>query len=391
MTDATHAVTPSALEAFAREYLTELGASIHEEGDQWHVSLPTHVDVGFSDDRDFQIVLSGEQSESDPSGKALTPQSEFTQQLLDEASDIANLGQITLTEELTNGNYRYPSWITESNVDVVDTSFSPYYDRMGICAFIRVGVETVSEYQTQFLEAVALDVESENRLPGVAEILVEEFYEPKSEPPIEKTADITLSRDKLATAITAGQRAAVKEVRDEIDEVRQSASHSADSEFKEYRQLQDQRITELQNEISSLSDRLKNVADEVDEADSRQQRVEALEKRSELKEEKENLETELEDVLQEKEQGYAKKRREIYERHAIEVNTRPVAVTLVTYERGELNLKLSEGGRTDSILAPYAIGAGVTDDVDCENCSEQLSDENPIRVTVDGIGCQTCW
>jgi hypothetical protein len=60
MTDATHAVTQSAIEAIAREYLKGLGGTIREDGRQWNVSLPAHVDVEFSDRSEFEIVLDSE-------------------------------------------------------------------------------------------------------------------------------------------------------------------------------------------------------------------------------------------------------------------------------------------------------------------------------------------
>jgi hypothetical protein len=84
------------------------------------------------------------------------------------------------------------------------------------------------------------------------------------------------------------------------------------------------------------------------------------------------------------------KQREIYERHTIEVHTKPLTVTLMTYERGGIELKLSSGGRTDSLRVPYAIGTGVADEVRCNYCHERLSDGDPIRMTGDGVDCREC-
>jgi len=396
MTDVTHAVTQSALEAFTREYLNDLGAAIRENGNRWEVRLPSHVDVDFSDRHEFEIALDGEsRDETEESVYVLTPESEFTQQLLDEAATMATVGQLALTDAMTDGDYRDPPWIVESNVEVEDAAFSPYYDRTAICVFVRIDLETVSEYQTQFLEAVTIDVESKDQLPGVTEILVDEFFSPKSGGRDNVTggndeSDVTIAPEELTDAIVTGQQAAVEGVQEESDEIRQSASRAADSEFDEYRQLQEQRINDRRTEINSLSNRLQNLSTDVDGADSQQQRVEALEKRQELKAEKEDIEEELEELLQEKEQGYAQKHQEIYRRHSIEVNTRPTAFTLVTYERGEIEFTVADNGRTTVMRAPYAIGAGVTDEVHCENCNTQLSAENPISLVAKRLGCQSC-
>ncbi|TKX37966.1 hypothetical protein EXE51_05060 [Halorubrum sp. CGM5_25_10-8B] len=395
MTDATHAVTQSALESFAREYLSELGATIRDDGDRWQVQLPSHVDVQFTDSHEFDIVLDTETGAELDSTHILSPESGFAQRLLEEASEVAPIGQVSLTEAVTNGEYQYPPWILESDVDVDDATFSPYYDRTAICVFVRIDIETVSEYQTQFLEAVTVDVESNEPLPNMTELLVEQFFTPKSAWPTEATEDDvsraeTIATEKLHDVFSTGQKAAVENVEDEIAEVRQSASRAADSEFEEYRQLQEQRISELQKEISSLSTRLQGLSTEVDEVESPQQRVEALEKRKELKEEKEQIESELEGILQEKSSGYSQQKEEIDRRHAIKVNTEPKAFTVVLYERGEIELELGTGGRTAVMRAPYAIGAGVTDSVRCENCKKPLSGENPVYLSAGGVCCRCC-
>lgn len=395
MTDATHAVTQSALEAFAREYLSELGATIRDDGTRWQVQLPSHVDVGFTDSNEFDLVLDTETGEELDSKHILSPESGFTQRLLEEASEVAPVGQVALTEAATNGEYQYPPWILESDVDVDDATFSPYYDRTAICVFVRIDIETVSEYQTQFLEAVTVDIESNEPLPNVTELLVAEFFTPKSTWLTETTEDDvsgaeTIATEKLHDALSTGQKAAVENIEDTIAEVRQSASRAADSEFEEYRQLQEQRINELQNEISSLSDRLQKLSTEVDEAGSPQQRVEALEKRKELKEEQKKIENEVEEILQEKSSGYTQQKQKIDRRHAIKVNTDPKAFSIVLYERGEIELELGLSGQTAVIRAPYAIGAGVTDEVLCENCQNPLSGENPVRVSAGDVYCRLC-
>lgn len=395
MTDVTHAVTQSALEAFTREYLSDLGATICEDGNRWHVRVPPHVDVDFSESHEFDIILDTERSVEEDDVRILTPESEFTQQLLDEAAEKATVGHVVLTKSIADGGYRHPPWILESDVEVVETAFSPYYDRTATSVFVRIDVETVSEFQTQYLVAVTVDIESNDQLPGITELLVEEFFTPKSNCTATGTedpngGDATFSSDNLKSAISTSQKAAVGEVQEKIDEIRQSASRAANSEFEEYRQLQEQRISELQNEISSHSDRLQNLSTEIDEAESHQQRIDVLEKRRELRSEKNNFEGELQERLYEKEQGFTQKHREIRERHTITVKTKPMAVTLVTYERGEIELELREDSRTGSIRAPYAIGAGVTDEVRCENCQTQLSSENPVSIAAGLVGCRMC-
>jgi len=392
MTDATHAVTQSALEAIAREYLKGLGGTIRENGRQWTVSLPAHVDVEFCDKNEFEIGLGSEESEAEEASYILSPESEFTHQLLTEAAQMATVGQVALTADVIDGNYTPPSWMNAGDTEVVDITFTPYYDKTAICLFVKVGVETVSKYQTQFLEAIAVDLESQSILPRIPSILLSKFFAPRNGPQVDSSVntDSSISFDKLTTVITGGQKYAVEHLETDIEELRRSAFESANSEFEEYRQLQEQRIPELQNEINSIADRIEKLANKVDTADSEQQRVEALEMRTELKTEKQQSEAELSEILQEKDNGYSQKKEEIYDRHAIEVTTSPIAITFVSYERGEVEFAIGNGKGTAALRAPYAIGAGVTEDVRCQNCSETLSESNPVCVTSDGQKCQTC-
>ena len=85
MTDATHRVTQSTVEAFAREYLRALGGSIRENETHWRVTLPSDVDVGFASDSTFDLLLTDDET-GDRDEFVLTPESEFTRQLLDDAS-----------------------------------------------------------------------------------------------------------------------------------------------------------------------------------------------------------------------------------------------------------------------------------------------------------------
>ena len=81
---------------------------------------------------------------------------------------------------------------------------------------------------------------------------------------------------------------------------------------------------------------------------------------------------------------------EIRSRHGIKVQTEVVAATAVTYERGELEFTVGDNSQTAVMRAPYAIGAGVTDEVHCENCHTQLSAENPISMVSGTLGCRSC-
>lgn len=395
MTDATLSVTQSRLNAFAREYLHTLGASIREQDLRWHVRLPSHVDVEFGDGPEFDIILGEDVAEDDDDeGVVLSPGSEFTQRMLDEAVSMSSISQVSVTEALTGDDYQYPDWITESDLHVSDASFNPYYDRAAIFLLARISVETVSEYETQYLEAVAIDVTSEEELSGLPEVLLRSFYDPKTQPETEGTDDFEatseLDADTFASVISTGQRAALDNIREELEKVRETASRAADSEFKEYRQLQNQRLGDLRDELESVTDRLQRVSSDVDSADSHEERMSALQERKDLQTEKDELEEKRAELLQKKQREFEEKRDEIFVRHALDINTKPVASTVVSYERGEIELRLSDSHRTETMRAPYAAGVGCTDSIRCDQCQAELSGDNPLQMGATGLGCRSC-
>ena len=391
MTDATHRVTQSTVEAFAREYLRALGGSIRENETHWRVTLPSDVDVGFASDSTFDLLLTDDET-GDRDEFVLTPESEFTRQLLDDASGANPVGTVTLTDDLLDEEYLLPEWLTNSPLTVTNASFSPYYDRTAVCLFVEIGIETVSVYQTGFLEAVSIDTSSKQPLPHLAETAVDSFFDPggcRSARPRD-AEDLTPTADGLEATLAAGREAALEGIRDELENVRRLASRAADAEFEEYRQLREQQLGDLRDELRSVTDTLTAVAVETTGVDSQKQRVESLKERKRLRSDKQRLEQRRDEHLGEKKRGYRRKRREIYERHAIAVTTKPIATTLVVYERGELALELRNGSSFGSMRVPYAIGAGVVDDVRCDRCNRLLSRDNPVRSTSDGLGCRSC-
>jgi hypothetical protein len=85
---------------------------------------------------------------------------------------------VTLTDDFLGEDYSLPRWLTDSPLDIVDASFSPYYDRTAVCLFVEVGIETVSTYRTEFLEAVSVDTSSKQPLPNLAETVMDSYFDP---------------------------------------------------------------------------------------------------------------------------------------------------------------------------------------------------------------------
>jgi predicted RNase H-like nuclease (RuvC/YqgF family) len=147
----------------------------------------------------------------------------------------------------------------------------------------------------------------------------------------------------------------------------------------------------LSDEIDNLSDRIEEVNETIETASEQQERVEGLRKRKELQSELDDLRSEHDELSSQIEAGFPGKRREIRERHALTVRIRPVAATAISYERGDLELTLQSNSRALSRTYGYAVGVGVMEDADCEQCGEPLTAENPLTITGSRtIGASCC-
>lgn len=385
MTDAAVPVTQSAVERFTEQYLTSVGYTIEKRGNEWDVTIPENADTDLSNN-EFTILCGDHSAELDDAGEPLYPGSAFFQRILTEATDRIPTGKISVPSE--NTRVRLPSWLQQSSLDVTETTFMPYYDRTAAVFLFRVAIETVSEYQTESLRTIAVDVRSMDLLPELEETFLK-LTSPEGEPIDSEPAEI--EADRFDELVAHTREMVLERVFPEIDEVHQEASRAADAELEEYRQMRQQRIEELEEQLSTLSSRITKLSDSIQQDGNQAERVQSLKKRKELKNETEEIESKLTEIRRRREQGFPDKQLEIRERHALEVVVTPVTMTQVEYERGDVEFELSDGAATRTLTVGYGSGIGVTEDLDCDSCGRQFSEGNPVEAVKNGIQCQDCY
>jgi hypothetical protein len=384
MTDAAIPVTGRAIERFVEAYLTSLGAKIEKDGRQWSVVLPDDADTDLELDG---IVLEIAENPADVEEGAIpiAPESPFVERVLDEAADRTPVGSVSLTSD--GEDIRSPPWITDGPTDVEEATFTPYYDRRAVCVLFHVGIETVSEYQREELRAVAIDLNDEEERPRLAESYLDLVNDDQRELNEGDRIDEARLTDVLDSAHTAVE----SDVSSVVRETRERATRAADVELDEYRQFVRQRRDELSDEIDNLTDRIKEVNETVETTSEQQERVKGLRKRKELQSELDDLRSEHDELSSQIEAGFPEKRREIRERHALTVRIRPVATTAISYERGDVELTLQSKSRALSRAYGYAVGVGVMEDANCEQCGKLLTAENPLTISGNRtIGANCC-
>jgi len=383
MTDAALSVTQSVVERFTDQYLCSLGCDIEKEGDRWDVVFPSDVDSDLlSGERTLCCGDSATSNESDQ--EPLHPDSQFFQELLTEASKQAPTGKISINAEHTV--IKIPPWIQNGDVELVNSCFTPYYDRTALVILFQVSIETVSKYQSELLRAIAIDTHSEEILPQLEETFLR--IATASEDAAESTQS-ELTKSDVQPLLDLARQDLVDQTQDTVDEIHQEASRAADAEVEEYRRMQQQRLEELEEKHSNLSSKIDDLSENINTGEQ-DERVQALKKRKQLKSEYEEVDAELSDLRQCREQGFREKQQEIRQRHAVNVRLRPLTVTQLEYERGDIEFEFSEGEITQGMTVGYGSGIGITEEVKCPSCNQGLTQNNPLKSIKNGIRCTNC-
>jgi hypothetical protein len=383
MTDAAVSVTQSAVERFTEQYLRSLGCSIEIREDRWVVTVPDGADTALSSG-DLTLVLADNYDEKD-NVMSLHPESGLFQQILSEAGERCPTGKLSIETEDTE--VEIPIWLQKSDVEVEEAKFTPYYDRKAVVFLFKVSIETVSEFQRELLRAIAIDARSGEYLPKLEDVFLRltslEGNSTTSNPTTE------LNKSDVDSLLDTARDQLIDRIQALVDEIHKEASRAADVEVEEYRQMQQQRIEELEEEHSNLSSKINELSETLN-GGGEEKRVHALKERKELKSEFEEIDEELSDLRERREQGFPERQQEIRERHALDVRTTPLTVTQVEYERGEIDIELVNDSVSKNVTVGYGSGVGVTEEVRCAFCDRRLSNENPLQTIKGGLQCRKC-
>lgn len=383
MTDAALPVTQSAVEEFTEHYIESLGGTVEKKRDLWEVTIP---DDGNTELPTGSLSLHCTTAkDEDATGEPLHPESEFFQRILRESSERHPTGELSI--ETDRDDVQIPQWIEESGISVKESRFTPYYDRTAIVVLFEVGIETVSEYQQEFLRAIAIDHRSEQRLSGLEDIFLRTTSLTRNEQ--SATSQSSLAEADIQPLLDTAQSQLMESIQDEIDEIHNEASRAADAEIEEYRQMQQQRVRELEEERSKLSEEIDELSETISDSDQGD-RVEALKERKEVKTEYEEVNSKLNRLHERRDQGFPQKQKEIRNRHALDIRVTPLTITQVEYERGEIDIELSEQGTTRTVTLGYGSGIGATESIRCSSCDTVFSAENPLQSIEDSLQCSAC-
>jgi hypothetical protein len=382
MTDAAISVTQSAVELFTEQYLLSLGCDIERHEDEWDATIPGGVETALAPGE--HTLRLGNDSAEGEDVELLHPESGLFQRLLSEAGERCPTGKMTV--EAADTDVEIPAFLQNSDVRVKDARFTPYYDRTAVVFLFKVSIETVSEYQQELLRAIAVDTRSGELLPRLEDV----FLQSTSLEGDSSTSDQSdLNPADVRPHLDTGRNQLIDRTQSLIDEIHEEASRAADAEVEEFRQMQQQRIEELEEKHSTLSSKIDELSEAIDSS-GQEARVRALKERKEVKAEYDEIDAELTDLRERRDQGFPERQQEIRERHALDVRTTPLTVTQVEYERGEVELDLAEGDTVRTVTAGYGSGVGLTEEVRCSSCDRALSDEDPLRTIRGGLRCRDC-
>lgn len=374
MPEAALEITQDRVESFVETYLEAIGATLEKHDTDWVVDLPTTDGTPFAEQTltlELGTQLSSDKADGD---YRLSPQSDLFHQLVTSAIGAHPAGSGVLNR--TTVDATPPEWLIPED-NSVTADYYPLYDRDASCIWFRASVETVSEYQTELLQTIAIDHQTHTAIPNLARALLDHT---DSIVKRESSSTETLTVD--SGVLSAARDAVEEELQPNVERIQESASKSAANEISRYQELKEQERTEYQERLSRITEELSAISSEVETAPDQEHRVEALNKREELKQEQQELEAELESIRTEIRTGFVDYREEVMDRHAVRVSITPVAVTQITYERGELELQHETKDR-NVLTVGYAPGVGLLDSVRCAQCGTPIAETNHVHRLLD--------
>jgi len=384
MPDGALSITERAVEQFTEQYLSALDAEITVDGDRRHVSLPSRIDTPL--ELDGATLLFGSDSGEPENGEIpVHPESQFVQEMLAEAKEKQTIGFAAFTTE--NTKLALPSWITAGEFTTESSDFAPYYDREALCVFFDIGIETVSEYQHELLRPIAVDLGTNEILGGLAETYLKATALDNSQ--FQSVAGSN-GAESIDTALATAREAIEQEIAPIVTETREKASRAADVELNEYRQLQEQRIDELTEEISTLEEQISRLSGIIEQTDEHEERVEALRERKWVRHKRDEFEEEQTELTTTRDEGFPEKHQEVYDRHSLTVTIEPASLTIISFEKGEIDITVRNETHSRSLRLPYGTGVGITEEQQCEHCGEALDADNPASLSSSGLTGQNC-
>lgn len=403
MTETTLTPTTEQIGELARLYFENLGATVRQPGDDFVVEFDgvtppswaePHVDGG-------RLVAAATAEPAERAGDGpndaggatdtgererpeIRPETAFARRLIDAAAARCPVGTASVPGVPGGVDSLVPAWLRDSPVNVASVGFHPYYDSQVACVWVRVEIETPSQYQRESLHTVVVDPETGARVDCDPTALFDAAAASES-----GADDVTPDPESLRRAIDEARDHVVAEVDDTLADVEAGAGRAATDAFEQYAARQRDRLSELRAERDRVETELASIGDRLGDA-AGDDRVELLERRERLTERRAALDSDLSTLRAAESDGFPDQRARLRQRHAVELRTRPVAVTGVSVERGDLSVTVRADGRRETLDLSVGAVTGLRRTATCPRCERAFGRANGLRVTDDGIACEDC-
>jgi len=421
VTETTLSPTTERVVGLARRYFESVGATVRHAGEELVVEFdgvapPEWVErycdggrlVATTADQsgDAEATTGTEPATADPGASAAdteTPtvgsETPFTRRLIDAAATHCPVGAASVAGVPGGAETLVPGWLRASPARVASATFYPYYDEQVVCAWLRAEVETPSQYQQESLHTVVVDCESGTRVDCDPTALLDAGAT-EADAAATGTDTAAANADAVETGSAASETAveqALTEARSHVvaglDEVieraEDSAGRAAAAAFKKYAERQRTRLSERRAERDEVETELATIGDRLGDATG-DDRVELLERRADLTDRRAELDEAVSRLESAASEGFPEERERLRRRHSVAVRTRPVAVTTVTVERGDLAVELvGDGGRAALDLSVGAV-SGLRRTPSCPDCGSEFGPQNELCVTAAGLACVNC-
>lgn len=382
------------IKRFTKSVLENYGAEIdRSDSAKWQVTFPRELKERL--DREHgTLVFDPADRELGAGDLLVQPGTRVFSALLDVVQESGTVGRLRLTEDELQINP--PTVLQESELTASVINFSKRSADFALAFHFQVQFETPSSFHSEEMFSVTIDPDTSTRLPDLTERLTAHLPQLLQESNDHTAGDI--SQQKVQQAFEEAQQAVVDRSRPIVSDIQDEADESATERIAEISDWYDQRRRELDEQLTQQEEEIRKWKNKYHNARKDETRRRYLNNRKEAERELEQLKQEVQQKKRELDIEESEEIDEVIDRNEVSVDLSLLGVTEITYVRGKLELTVRSPHADHEIEVSYLPATDEFQGLDCEVCSQDLTDGVLPRLCASGhlIGepcattCRSC-
>lgn len=382
------------IKRFTKSVLENYGAEIdRSDSAKWQVTFPREIKERL--DREHgTLVFDPADRELGAGDLLVQPGTRVFSALLDIVQQPDTVGCLQLTEDELQ--VKPPIVLQESELTASVIDFDKRSADFALAFHFQVQFETPSSFHSEEMFSVTIDPDTGTRLPDLTARLTAHLPQLLQENNDYTAGDI--SQRRVQQAFEQAQQAVIDRSQPIVADIRDEANEKASERIAEISNWYDQHRSELDEQLTEQKEEIRKWEKKYRKARKDETRRRYVKNRKEAENELEHLKQEVQRKKRELDTEESEEIDEVIDRNEVSIDVSLLGVTEITYVRGTLALTVQSPHADREIEVSYLPATDEFQGLDCEVCSQDLTDGVLPRLCENGhlIGdpcattCRSC-